>query len=454
MYHQHFGLSGPPFQFTPSPEALYLSRTHRECLAALEWGLLHDPTGYSLLVGQSGLGKTTLICAVLARGYNNVQAAFVTNPKLNFDQIMQVAMSQLAPTAAGHSKLDLVQGFTRLLSSRKHAERIAIIIDEAQELSDETLEELRLLSNVDTGRERRFQLILVGQTEMLERLASPRLSSLNQRIGSRVALKPLNRAEAHEYVECRLRAKGGSARKIFADGALDYLVHHSRGIPRKINVLCHNAMLLGYAASRKKVTLAMARSAVGEYEELLGVRHAPSRGDDAERLWMKARRLLAPLMAVGATAAALLAGLALYAWTSQTQLPDVWHSDSGTAAIRPQAGPVKTGPGILLGRVAASATQARAAAAAMLPGSNERSQQPNRSPDPALASGATPDNRTRSIRVQNGDTLAKIAARYMGSPDALDALLDANPQLRDRDTDRIYPGETLHLPPASAAANR
>ena len=93
MYHQHFGLSGPPFRFTPTPDALYLGKTHREALAALEWGLLREPTGFTVLVGESGVGKTTLVCSLLAHRYESVHAAFITNPKLNFEQLLQVALS-------------------------------------------------------------------------------------------------------------------------------------------------------------------------------------------------------------------------------------------------------------------------------------------------------------------------------------------------------------------------
>jgi general secretion pathway protein A len=454
MYHQHFGLSGPPFQFTPLPEALYLSRTHREGLAALEWGLLHDPTGFSLLVGESGVGKTTLVCSILSHGYNSLRAAFVTNPKLNFDQIMQVVMSQLAPRSSGQSRLELIQSFTRLVMGLSAGERAAIIIDEAQDLSDETFEDLRLLSNADTGRERRFQMVFVGQPEFLARLSSPRLGSLNQRIGARAALSPLRLAEAHEYIECRLRAKGGSSHKIFANGALEYLVSRSGGIPRKINVLCHNAMLLAYAGARKKVTLPMARSAVAEYQALAGVKHAHLSPDDASRtLSTRARRLFAPIAALGTSMLALAGASAFYIWNSQPRFPEAPNANRGRIAIRPQSGPDTTGPGILLGRVAQSATQAKSAAAAMLHASatpRAASAAPGAASDlPGTASDPRP---ARSIRVQTGDTLAKIAARYLGSPDAIDALLDANPQLRD--VDRIYVGQTLYLPPTQPSRTR
>ena len=132
MYHQHFGLSGAPFQFTPTPSALYLSATHREGLAALEWSLLHEPSGFTLLVGESGIGKTTLVCSILARGYANVRSAYITSPKLSFDQMMQAIMAQFLRATNGHNKLQLIESFTRLLDDLLPGERLVIIIDEAQ----------------------------------------------------------------------------------------------------------------------------------------------------------------------------------------------------------------------------------------------------------------------------------------------------------------------------------
>jgi general secretion pathway protein A len=344
MYHHHFGLSGPPFQFTPAPGALYLSPTHREALAALEWGLLHEPTGFTLLAGESGVGKTTLVCAILARRQWNVRTALLSNPRLDFDQMMQVAMSQLAPGWSGQTRLELTEGFAELLNDLRPDERIAIIIDEAQELSDEALEGLRLLSNADTFEERRLHTILVGQTELIARLARPAMHSLNQRIGARALLKPLRPAEVREYIDCRLRAKGGKVGKIFAPAALSYLVAHSGGIPRRVNVLSHNSMLQGYAAASKRVSLAMVKNAIGEYEDLLNAKGA--RPDRAARAAKPHARLMRAALAV--TALALAVASALLIWSQAWLAFNPSHAALGGTAIRPAAEPYITGPGIPL----------------------------------------------------------------------------------------------------------
>ncbi len=330
MYHQHFGLSGAPFQFTPTPNALYLSATHREGLAALEWSLLHEPSGFTLLVGESGIGKTTLVCSILARGYATVRSAYITSPKLSFDQMMQAIMAQFLRTTNGQNKLELMESFTRLLDDLLPGERLVIIIDEAQELADETLEEFRLLSNLDMAAERRLQIILVGQPELIDRLARPEMNSLNQRIGARVLLTPLQAAELREYIDARLRAKGGAANRIFAPAALNHLVRHSCGIPRRANVLCHNSMLLGFAAGRARVNLSAAKAAVNEFENLLGdkpeLRDQPARAGHL-------KHFARPALAVAAFV--LVALGVLYMWSSQSRFTfNPTHAALGAESLR------------------------------------------------------------------------------------------------------------------------
>jgi general secretion pathway protein A len=353
MYHHHFGLTGPPFHFTPPPEALYLSQTHREALAALEWGLLHEPTGFTLLAGESGVGKSTLVCSVLARRYRNVRGVLLTNPRLDFDQMMQVVMSQLAPGWSGHTGLELAQGFGELLDDLAAGEHVAITIDEAQNLSDDALEGLRLLSTADTFAERRLQIIFVGQPELIARLARPAMHCLNQRIGACTLLKPLGPTEVREYIDCRLRAKGGSAEEIFAPAALNYLVAHSGGIPRLVNVLSHNSMLQGYAAASKKVSLAMVKSVVSEYEDLLSAKQASTTAASAEGPAPAMKRRAHPMRAALAVTALALAMAGAILFLSQAWFA-FYPSDAalGGTAIRPAAEPYMTGPGIPLGPVA------------------------------------------------------------------------------------------------------
>ncbi|HVN28501.1 MAG TPA: AAA family ATPase [Candidatus Binataceae bacterium] len=268
MYYQHFGLNGPPFQFTPSPAMIYMSQTHREGMAALEWGLMHESSGFSLLIGESGTGKTTLIASLLSRQYQRLHLVYVTNPRLEFADIMRLILTQLGIESAGLSKAEMLDALGRFLGGLRPAERVAIIFDEAQGLNEEVLEELRLLSNYGRSGENQLQLIMAGQPELLRRLMSPTLRQFNERIGARTLLVPLDATETVEYIDYRLRAKGGTAGKIFHRKALQYIVAAGAGIPRRVNVLCHNAMLLAYAAGAKQVSLKMAKEAVSEYQDL------------------------------------------------------------------------------------------------------------------------------------------------------------------------------------------
>ncbi len=268
MYYQHFGLNGPPFQFTPSPAMVYMSQTHREGMAALEWGLMHESSGFSVLAGESGTGKTTLIASLLSRQYQRLHLAYITNPRLDFIDVIRLILTQLGVETAGLSKGEMLDALGSFLGALRPAERVAIIFDEAQGLSDEALEELRLLSNYGRPGENQLQLILAGQPELLRRLMAPQLRQFNERIGARTLLVPLDANETFEYIDYRLRSKAGSAARIFNHKALKYIVGASAGIPRRVNVLCHNAMLLAYAAGAKQVSLKMAKEAVAEYQDL------------------------------------------------------------------------------------------------------------------------------------------------------------------------------------------
>jgi type II secretory pathway predicted ATPase ExeA len=294
MYYQHFHLSGPPFQSASPKNALFLSSTHLEGLATLEWGLSRELNGFTLLTGEAGTGKTTLIYSLLQRDFKQVRIAYIPDPKLSFLEILRVILSELNLYSTASTKLDYLEALDRFLNLRNKGERVAIIVDESQVLSDDALEELRLLSNHGQRYDRCLQLILVGQPELVERLKKPELHQLNGRISARGVLNPLNLEESLKYVQCRLYAQGGASAQIFEPGALRKLLQHSGGIPRKINLLCHNAMLLAYSAGAKKVSLKAAKETAAEY-------------DDSTRLSNQASSAPHPQKKPGLTASAMLA---------------------------------------------------------------------------------------------------------------------------------------------------
>src|SRR5216683_1427374 len=268
-YYQFFRLDGPPFQPASPRGAVYFSPTHLQGLATLESGLEGDLSGLTMLTGEAGSGKTTLIYSLLQRDYKRARIAHIDDPKLSFLEIMRVVMTQLnLYSPLGSTKLEYIKALDHLLKLHGTEERIAIVIDEAQVLSDDVLEELRLLSNHGQRDGRSMlQLILVGQPELSERLKKPELRQLNQRISSRGVLAPLNTAQAIKYVECRLSAQGSNCAAIFERGALERLLKRSDGIPRKINMLCHTAMQVAYNGGEKKVSYKTARKVAAEYHD-------------------------------------------------------------------------------------------------------------------------------------------------------------------------------------------
>src|SRR5690349_14342379 len=226
MYYRHFGLDGAPFRFVPTGRDLYLSRSHREALAALEWGVLYEPSGFTLLIGEAGTGKTTLVKSILARNYSRVRAAYISNPKRGFEGILRDLLRQFS-LSAPPTKLEMSAAFDRFLEQLKPRERIVILIDEAQTLDDESLEELRLFSNSGNTDEKQLNFVLVGQPELIQRLMRRELRQFNDRIGARALLNPLSAAEAHAYLDFRLKAHGGNSDRIFEPAAIDYIVAHS-----------------------------------------------------------------------------------------------------------------------------------------------------------------------------------------------------------------------------------
>ncbi len=461
MYLEHFGLSAPPFQFTASPMALFMSRTHRDALAALEWGLLHEPSGLTLLIGDSGTGKTTLVCALLARQYREVRAVYLGNPKLSFNELLGTILSQLGVRGGrGGGKASMLNAFAQYALDLPLDQRIAILIDEAQTLSDDALEEFRLLSNLERHGRKAAQIVLAGQYELARRLANPAMRHLNERIGARAVLLPLTPLECRQYIEHRLRLSGAATERIFAPRALSHIVRHSAGIPRRINALCHNSLLLAYSSAARRVSLAMAREVAADYaaSEPVG-RH------DRAVPWLVARlrqgvRLLWPVLGLGLLGVAGFASGHLMmnrapvrharAWAMHpvtvTDTVPVVELDSITATTR-SAAPL---------RPHAASDSLRAAEdvpASAVESAGESTVEKPVAAESAPASAAPPvGSGSQYVIVAPGDTLGGIAMRHLGTTAGVHRLMRLNPQIKD--AARIYPGEFVYLPRSSDASSK
>jgi general secretion pathway protein A len=269
MYERFFGLGDTPFRLTPDPRYLFLSRKHADALAHLRLGL-SESSGFVCITGDVGTGKTTVLRHFLGELAPEASVAYVVNPTLSPLELLQTITVEFGLPAASTSKKTLIDQLNRhLLEQRRADRRAVVVVDEAQAVSVEVLEHLRLLSNLETTTEKLLRIILVGQPQLRALLAHPELAQLNQRITLRWHIGPLARDETVAYVRHRLQvASDGQVRDVFSASALRAIHRRSRGVPRLINMLCHRAMLAAFAAERRTVGLASVRQAYREVATL------------------------------------------------------------------------------------------------------------------------------------------------------------------------------------------
>jgi general secretion pathway protein A len=254
VYDEHFGFSDLPFSISPNPRFVYDNPFYREAFATLCYGI-EARKGFIVVTGEVGTGKTTLLRAVMHNLESTVHTAFIFNPKLTFSQLLRSIFNDLGITESSQDRLTLITKLNNyLLEQLKKDHVVAILIDEAQDLSDDLLEEIRLLSNLETDSGRLIQIVLMGQPELEQRLEQPHLRQLKQRIALRCRLTPLPKSEVGSYINYRLKKAGYQGKEIFEAKAIEKISLNSQGIPRIVNVICDNALLIAYASSKKKVS--------------------------------------------------------------------------------------------------------------------------------------------------------------------------------------------------------
>src|SRR3954469_15245127 len=256
MYEQFFGLKERPFELTPNPRYLFFTRKHQEALSNLQHGIA-ERKGVTLVLGPAGTGKTTLIRAALA-GYADTPACCVSisNPTMTRAELVQtLARGFSLSEEAGRSKATLLVELEACLRQRLLDRAItALIVDEAQALTHELLEEVRLLVNMETETEKLLPLVLVGQPELADRLNDPASTALKQRVTLRCELLPLTAGETAQYIATRVRLAGGSPGRLFTREAVDLIHERSGGIPRVISVICDNSLLSGFALGQQPIS--------------------------------------------------------------------------------------------------------------------------------------------------------------------------------------------------------
>ena len=246
MYEEYFGFKEKPFNIAPDPDYLYLSRKHQNAITSLDFGLVDD-AGLILFTGDIGTGKTTLIHHILRKIGVDFTVAVVFNTNVDADQLLGIILQEFGLNADSDNKAAAIKTLSRfLIDLRSRNKRPLLIIDEAQSLSLDALEEIRLLSNLQDGSTMLLQIMLVGQPELKDRLKSPSMASLTQRIAVNYHLKPFEREETAQYIAHRLKTAGGRT-DLFTDAAIDRVHRMTHGIPRSINILCHAALVYGFA---------------------------------------------------------------------------------------------------------------------------------------------------------------------------------------------------------------
>jgi general secretion pathway protein A len=265
MYAEFYGLRELPFNVTPDPRFLYLNDCYQEALAALAYGI-DARKGFISLIGEAGTGKTTLLRRLLDSLGPNTRSVLLLNPTVSFDEILEHILLELGVPAEGGKKLVLLERLNEFLIEHTGAGgNVALLIDEAQDLAPGVLEELRLLSNLETAREKILQIVLAGQPELDATLADTALRQLRQRVTLRIRIRPLASAEVASYVRSRLDRAGTPTPDLFSGAALGRVAALSGGIPRVVNVLCDAALLVGFATGRRQVTPEVVEDAWRDY---------------------------------------------------------------------------------------------------------------------------------------------------------------------------------------------
>jgi general secretion pathway protein A len=254
MYGKHFGLVELPFSVTPDPRFSYVNSDYREAFATLRYGI-ETRKGFIVITGEAGTGKTTLLRRLMHTVEATVHTAFIFNTHLSFTELLRLVLNELGVANSARDKQTLMAQLNDYLIEQLHKDHIvSLLIDEAQNLSDEMLEELRLLSNLETDRAKLIQIVLMGQPELERKLEQPKLRQLKQRVAVRCRLSPLRSDEVAPYINSRLQTVGYEGKELFDLGSVQKIALYSKGIPRLINAICDNALLIAYASSQSKVS--------------------------------------------------------------------------------------------------------------------------------------------------------------------------------------------------------
>ena len=265
MYFNFFGLQTSPFHTTPDPEFLYLSPGHKQALGSIIYGI-KEKKGFIAVTGQVGLGKTTILRSFLAQiDQANQQTIYLLNPNLSFTLLLKTLVRELGHDPIAGDDAEVVEQLHMvLIEEYRKGRTVALLIDEAQNMPVATLEHLRILSNLETPKDKLIQIVLLGQPELDSLLDRYELRQLRQRIAVRAIIQPLSKPESFQYIRHRLDKAGGEGKKIFTNSALALIVQEAKGIPRRLNNLCDNALVTAFGYKQSLVTTNIAKEVISD----------------------------------------------------------------------------------------------------------------------------------------------------------------------------------------------
>jgi general secretion pathway protein A len=266
MYLDFYNLHEEPFRITPDPDFFFLSRSHREAFASVVYGV-NERKGFVMLTGEVGTGKTTVLRAYLKQAEGSgIRPIYLFDPDISFGALLRMMLRELGALHSSTTSTSLLEQLqTVLIGEFRENRNVVLLIDEAQNMSIDTLEKLRMLSNLETEKEKLLQIVLVGQPELERKLETHAVRQLKQRIAVRATIQPLSKKESAEYIRHRLKQAGARGR-VFSAGALRALVRQAKGIPRSVNILCDNALIAGYGSQRRPVSTKIVANVIAELE--------------------------------------------------------------------------------------------------------------------------------------------------------------------------------------------